>query len=42
MLLGEWNKSIVREELDLVASGLPVVMKQAGQLRNVSIRAECI
>ena len=42
MLLVEWNNSIVREELELDASGIPVLMWDAGQLRIESIRAECI
>ena len=40
--LSEWNNPIVREELGLGASGLPVLMREAGQLRSVWIRAERI
>ena len=42
MLLSEWNESVVREEPDLDASGVAVVMKQAAQLRIVWISAESI
>ena len=42
MWLSEWNKFIVREELNLDASGVAVVMKQAAQLRTVWISPESI
>ena len=42
VLLSEWNNSLVREERELDASGVSVVMWQAEQLRIVSISAESI
>ncbi len=42
MLLSEWNDPVVREEPGLGASGVAVVMKQAGQLRYEWISAESI
>ena len=42
MLLSEWKDLVVREEPRFGASGVPVVMKQAGQLRSVWISAESI